>query len=319
MTGLGLDCEHVREVAPDLALGLLTGRERAACLAHLEGCGACRAEVSALAVTADDVLLAGPRSAPPAGFDRRVLDRLARAGAFSPPDPAARPPDGLARTGAFSPADSFPPPDPGVRSPDGIGAGGQPGLRPQAGFSPEAGDGDGFGARGQPGVRPPVSGRRGVGDLAGGGRARPRPRRRGLAAAVLAAAIVVAAVAGVAAAGGFAGLGGRHGTASAPAVATAEMRTGTGHLVGDVTVRGDDPSVVTVELPGWSDLVRMYGGRRGTYWLAVELDDGSRTMNRIPPGDTAWEVPLRAAAGDVAAVSVVDAGGRAWCSGRFPA
>src|SRR5919198_6387249 len=104
----GLDCEHVLEVAPDLALGLLTGRERAACLAHLEGCVACGAEVSALAVAADDVLLAGPRSTPPAGFDRRVLDRLSRAGAFSRPDPS-------------------------VRSQDGVGAGEPFGALPQAG------------------------------------------------------------------------------------------------------------------------------------------------------------------------------------------
>ena len=107
------------------------------------------------------------------------------------------------------------------------------------------------------------------------------------------------------------------------------MRTGNGRLVGDATVRGDDPAVVTVDLPGWSELVRLYGDGNGgdgngnagsgPYWLTVELDDGSRTMNRIPPDDTAWEVPLRAGAGEVAAVSVVDAEGRAWCTGRFPA
>jgi hypothetical protein len=99
------------------------------------------------------------------------------------------------------------------------------------------------------------------------------------------------------------------------------MRTGNGRLVGDATVRGDDPAVVTVDLPGWAELVELYGDGDGggPYWLTVELDDGARTRNRIPPDATAWEVPLRAGAGEVAAVSVVDAEGRAWCTGRFPA
>ena len=70
-------CDWLREVAPDVALGLLTGEERAAALAHLERCDACRAEVAALAGAADEILLAAPEATPPAGFDRRVLAALA--------------------------------------------------------------------------------------------------------------------------------------------------------------------------------------------------------------------------------------------------
>jgi anti-sigma-K factor RskA len=70
-------CEQARELAPDVALGLLTGEERADALAHLEGCEACRAEVASLAVAADEVLLAAPEATPPAGFDARVLAALA--------------------------------------------------------------------------------------------------------------------------------------------------------------------------------------------------------------------------------------------------
>ena len=69
-------CEHVREVAPDVALGLLTGEDRAEALDHLEGCEACRAEVASLAVTADEVLLASPEADPPPGFADRVLARI---------------------------------------------------------------------------------------------------------------------------------------------------------------------------------------------------------------------------------------------------
>lgn len=70
-------CPDVREVAPDLALGLLTGEERARVLAHLEQCETCRADVASLATAADEVLLAAPEVTPPAGFRDRVLARIA--------------------------------------------------------------------------------------------------------------------------------------------------------------------------------------------------------------------------------------------------
>ena len=60
MTGARADlpCEDVRELAPELALGLLTGEERAEALAHLEGCDGCRAEVASLAKwTASDTAM----------------------------------------------------------------------------------------------------------------------------------------------------------------------------------------------------------------------------------------------------------------------
>lgn len=300
MSGAG--CGYVSDVAAELALGLLTGRERAACLTHLEGCGACRAEVSGLAVTADDVLLAGPRSAPPEGFDHRVLDRLTAAGAFSTSPPDRRVLDGV------DPAGPAP-----VDRPRGPVAG-DPAVAPDRAI-------DRFGT-GEPEDRRPARRRRRAIGRTGVASGRERIGRRVLAGAALVIVVVVAAVGGIA---GFSGLSGRDGSTSIDTI-TAEMRTGNGRLVGDATVRGDDPALVTVDLPGWSELVRLYGdgdgdseGGGGPYWLTVELDDGSRTMNRIPPDDTAWEVPLRAGAGEVAAVSVVDAEGRAWCIGRFPA
>jgi hypothetical protein len=41
------------------------------------GCAACRAELDELAGMADTLLLLGPEAEPPAGFESRVLDRLA--------------------------------------------------------------------------------------------------------------------------------------------------------------------------------------------------------------------------------------------------
>jgi hypothetical protein len=67
-----LMCAHVRDAAPELALGTLPGRERAAALAHLDSCCECRLIVEELSDAADALLLLAPDVAPPAGFARRV-------------------------------------------------------------------------------------------------------------------------------------------------------------------------------------------------------------------------------------------------------
>jgi anti-sigma factor RsiW len=228
MTGPG--CAHVRELAPDLALGLLTGEERAAALEHLEACQACRAEVASLAGVADDVLLTAPEITPPAGFDGRVLARLTAArSAASPPR----------RAGAAH-------------------------LQP-----------------------------------------RQHRRRRvviGAALAAAAAAVVLAAAVLVS-----------RDDSSTSDLATVEMRTGVGEVVGEATLRDGDPATVAVDVPGWADIAN----RGDTYWLAIELVDGSRTMTHLDTDDTWWEVPVEADADAIAAVSMLDGDGRVWCTGRF--
>jgi hypothetical protein len=71
--------EHdaVQAAAAELALGLLSGPERADALAHLEGCAACRTAVEELADVADRLLLLAPEAEPPAGFETRVFARAA--------------------------------------------------------------------------------------------------------------------------------------------------------------------------------------------------------------------------------------------------
>lgn len=77
-------CAEVRELAPELALGIAAGDDRARALGHLAECGECRAHVVALAQVADDLLLLAPSAEPPAGFESRVLEQI------TPPQ-AARP------------------------------------------------------------------------------------------------------------------------------------------------------------------------------------------------------------------------------------
>ena len=72
-----MGCEQVRELAPEVALGISTGEERGAALRHLAGCPACRQLVSELSSVSDDLLLLAPAQDPPPGFQSRVLDAIA--------------------------------------------------------------------------------------------------------------------------------------------------------------------------------------------------------------------------------------------------
>lgn len=230
-----LRCSQLRDMAPDVALGLLTGKERAIALEHLEGCSGCRAEVAPLAGVADEVLLTAPEATPPEGFDRRVLARLTEARA-APTTAPSRP----------------------------------------------AGPGH-------------LHARRG------------RHRRRKLAAgAVLAAAAAVVLVAAV--------LVSRD-DRSTPTVETAEMATGVGEVVGTATIRSGNPATLAVDLPGWPDMA----DPDATYWLAIELDDGSRTTAHVGTNNDRWQWPLEAGADEVATVSLLDDDGKVWCSAEFAA
>ena len=71
------DCAKMREMAPELALGVLVGAERGEALAHLAGCAECRHLVDELSEAADALLLLAAEAEPSAGFESRVLARLA--------------------------------------------------------------------------------------------------------------------------------------------------------------------------------------------------------------------------------------------------
>jgi anti-sigma-K factor RskA len=84
-----MSCREFQDVAAELALGVLTGRERAQAIAHLDHCEACRESVRQLTQTGEGLLGLLPTIEPPAGFETRVLDRI---GLTPPaPSPARRP------------------------------------------------------------------------------------------------------------------------------------------------------------------------------------------------------------------------------------
>jgi hypothetical protein len=78
------DCEQVRALAPELALGITGGDERATALGHLAECAECRRHVEALSTLGDELLLLAPTEEPPVGFETRVLERI------HPPAPRRR-------------------------------------------------------------------------------------------------------------------------------------------------------------------------------------------------------------------------------------
>lgn len=69
-------CDDVVVLAADVALGFVSGDERAAALAHLESCASCRALVDDLSFAADAVALVAPMAEPSVGFEDRVLAAL---------------------------------------------------------------------------------------------------------------------------------------------------------------------------------------------------------------------------------------------------
>jgi hypothetical protein len=71
-----MSCAGFGDVAAELALGVLTGRERAEALAHLDHCEACREHVRQLTMTSEGLLELLPSREPPAGFELRVMERL---------------------------------------------------------------------------------------------------------------------------------------------------------------------------------------------------------------------------------------------------
>jgi anti-sigma-K factor RskA len=84
----GMSCHEFSDVAAELALGVLTGRERAAAIAHLDQCDACRENVRQLTMTGEGLLGLLPTAEPPAGFETRVLERIGLATPAPAPAPA---------------------------------------------------------------------------------------------------------------------------------------------------------------------------------------------------------------------------------------
>jgi Putative zinc-finger len=77
-------CREFSDDLAELALGILTGRERAATLTHVDSCPRCAEELEQLARTADTVVSVAPDMEPPVGFEVRLFNAM---GVTEPADP----------------------------------------------------------------------------------------------------------------------------------------------------------------------------------------------------------------------------------------
>jgi hypothetical protein len=69
-------CEEIRDLAPEIALGIADGEERAEALRHLSTCPECRRAVEGLTQVTDELLVLAPVQEPPAGFESRVVEAM---------------------------------------------------------------------------------------------------------------------------------------------------------------------------------------------------------------------------------------------------
>lgn len=76
-TPVNPDCESVLDDLAALALGALTGHDRARVVAHLEHCPHCAAELEELSGAADALNIILPEASPPEGFADRTLASIA--------------------------------------------------------------------------------------------------------------------------------------------------------------------------------------------------------------------------------------------------
>jgi hypothetical protein len=69
-------CEQHQEALCELALGVLTGRDRAQALAHVDSCPRCAEELEQLSRAADAIVQAAGEAEPPMGFEVRLFERM---------------------------------------------------------------------------------------------------------------------------------------------------------------------------------------------------------------------------------------------------
>jgi hypothetical protein len=298
-----MTCAELAEVAAELALGVLTGRERAGAIAHLDTCDACREHVRQMMATGEQLRELLPVAEPPAGFETRVLERLAlpvpvRHEAAQDDDEqdagplAARPPRTAGRKDAprrrRAGRDTARP---------GAGQPGAPQARPDStrpdSARPDSTRPDG----GRPnGARPGGTRRRGPGRL-----------RRMLAAAAVGLAVLVA------------GLGGwRVGVATAPAASA------TGPLTSATLLSATHENVGRVFLysrsPGWLYMSVDLGSGNGSVTCQVIGKDGRVTTIgsfRLADGYGAWGTPNPGYLGDLSGARLVAPDGTVIAAGTF--
>jgi hypothetical protein len=247
-----MTCAQLHDVAAELALGVLTGRERATAIAHLGQCRACREEVRQLMAIGGLLPELLPPVEPPAGFETRVLQLLgasAQAETQSEPGPLPRPERSPRHRGS-------------TRGGARLG-GHQPGANRPGGERPPSMTGGGPGERGRPGRV-----------------------RRALAATAMGLAVIAAAL------GGWRIVGGASPSASSATarLTAASLLSATRSSVGSVFLYSGTPRwlYMSVDMGSGDEFVtcQVVGadGRASTVG-SFQLADGYGTWGSPDPGN----------------------------------
>jgi hypothetical protein len=72
-------CAQVRELIPELAMGVAPGEQRAAALAHIATCSDCRTVLELTTDVVDELMMLVPEREPPTGFETAVVSAMAAA------------------------------------------------------------------------------------------------------------------------------------------------------------------------------------------------------------------------------------------------
>jgi hypothetical protein len=276
-----MTCAELADVAAELALGVLTGRERAVAIGHLNTCEACREDVRQLMATGEQLRELLPPAEPPAGFETRVLERLGL------PAPAGHH-DGNGEPGANDARPLGPPgPKSGPRHRRASGDTARPGAR-QPG-APPAGPGAPPAGPGTPPAGP-------------GGASRPGRMRRALAAVAVSLAVIVA------------GLGGwRIGAAPAASpLKSASLVSASSQHVGQVFYYSRDPE--------WLYMSVDMGTGNGLVTCQV-IDAQGRVATvgsfKLADGYGSWGSPDPGTIGELTGARLVSANGTVLATGTF--
>jgi hypothetical protein len=299
----GMTCAELADVAAELALGVLTGRDRAVAIAHLDTCDGCREDVRQLMATGEELRELLPPAEPPAGFETRVLERL---GLPAPAEQDGHPPRPAGHLGEprRQRAGS------GTARP-GTGQAGA--ARPGTGQAGAARPGAGQARAGRPGAGQAGAGRPGAGQASApparpDGRRQPGRMRRVLAAAAVGLAVIAA---------GFGGW--RIGVGTAPTASSAASPLTSASLVSATEQHVGE--------------VFLYSGTPGWLYMSVDLESGSGTVTcqvmgkdgrlttigsfRLTDGYGAWGSPDPGYLGTLAGARVVSANGTVLATGTF--
>jgi len=74
------EAHEVRELLPEVALGIASGRDRARALEHIAGCLDCRTDLEELSGIADELLFLAPVQQPSVGFEPRAIESMSAGG-----------------------------------------------------------------------------------------------------------------------------------------------------------------------------------------------------------------------------------------------